>query len=137
MQGIQLGQEQLEFRASATCVVRERSASRAHEWDEGESTSQTRNADASAIWAISASFYRNVTGGAGALTFTALIVLKNWPRCAGQHPTSKRLSFKYAPPHMRQRRNGSAIVQASIDALVGPPNSFPYSVAKGGRLLHR
>lgn len=55
-----------------------------------------------------------------------------WDRLIAINLKAKWLAYRYALPHMKERRTGSVIVQASIGGIIGVPNIFPYAVAKGG-----
>lgn len=57
---------------------------------------------------------------------------EQWDRLIAINLKAKWLAYRYALPHMKERRQGSVIVQSSIGGLLGVPNIFPYAVAKGG-----
>lgn len=55
-----------------------------------------------------------------------------WDRLIAINLKAKWLAFRYALPHMKERGQGSVVVQASIGGVMGVPRIFPYAVAKGG-----
>lgn len=57
---------------------------------------------------------------------------EQWDRLMAINLRAKWLAYRYALPHMKERGQGSVIVQASIGGMIGVPNIFPYAVAKGG-----
>lgn len=70
-------------------------------------------------------------GIAGAGTASDCTV-EQWDRVIAVNLTGVWLSMKAVLPHMRARRQGAIVNQASIGGIVGVPGIAPYAAAKAG-----